>query len=96
MSTKELDSYTSDVAVAWLKARLTSPQRVADVIAEWCGGKRCMQKNGARRWEGGQHHADEKIVTLNRATRLLRVEVKLGQDDRFWWAMPAAATKEAA
>lgn len=68
-------------AAVWLETRLQEPQRIADVFHEFCGS---------------EHHADQKILDLNAAARFLGVESLIGNDDCFWWVLPAVTVKEAA
>src|SRR6185503_9773601 len=83
-------------AVEWLKGRLVKPRRIAELTCEWLGGELRKQEEGPPKWEGGAHHADDKILLLNRAARLLGIHAWIGVDGKFWWRLPAAEAKEAA
>lgn len=61
-------------AVAWLRAKLIAPQRIADLIRQWVGERDGI--NG--RW----------IDDLMAARWALGVQPYLGEDGRSWWKLP--------
>jgi hypothetical protein len=61
-------------AVLWLHAKLTTPQDIAPLIAEWCG-----QRDGdTGRW----------MKDLMAARWALSVQAYEGDDGRMWWRLP--------
>ena len=65
----------SSPAAAWLHAKLTVPQRIAPLVAEWVG---TMDTPTGR-----------SIDALMEARWALRVEAYEGEDSRLWWRLPA-------
>jgi hypothetical protein len=66
-------------AVAWLRSKLSTSQRIAPLIAEWAG-----ERDGSTgRW----------IDDLMQARWLLGVVAYVGEDGRFWWQLPQATVQ---
>lgn len=63
-------------AVSWLRERLTTPQHIAPVIAEWVG---TMDNPTGR-----------DVDDLMSARWTLRVDAYVGEDERLWWRLPGA------
>jgi hypothetical protein len=76
-------------AFMFLGERLAEPRRISELIAEWCGGARHVQRNGYLRWEGGRNgNGGHWIADLNRAREELSAEVYEGPDGCMWWRLP--------
>ena len=61
-------------ALAWLRVKLSTPQHIASLVAEWAG-----ERDGATGWW---------IDDLMEARWALRVESYAGEDSRLWWRLP--------
>jgi hypothetical protein len=72
--------------VAWLRERLASgSQRIAPLIAEWCGGQRVQSKGGVV-WEGGRDGAGGRWISeLMEARAVLGVEACLVHLQETYW-----------
>jgi len=85
---------TTEVATAavWLAERLaTGPKCIADLTAEWCGGKAVQYPDGSVRWEGGRDGGGGEgrwLKDLNEARLALGVLVYEGPDLKLWWGIP--------
>ena len=75
--------------VAWLKVRLSAgPQRVAPLVAEWCGGHQAQSK-GSVVWEGGRDGAGGRWISeLMEARAVLGVEACLDNENCYCWRLP--------
>jgi hypothetical protein len=77
--------------VAWLRERLSAgSQRIAPLIAEWCGGQKVQSKGGAVR-EGGRDGAGGRWISeLMEARAVLGLEAHLDNDNCSCWRLPRA------
>lgn len=63
-------------ACAWLRSKLTTPQRIAPLIAEWVG---TLDRPTGRTMDA-----------LMQARWTLGVQAYVSEDDRHWWRLPPA------
>ncbi len=75
-------------AMEWLKPRLAEPQRIADLISEWCGGTCVLGRDGVERWEGGRDGTNSHDIDALLAARWQLNVYAYWADDCSWWAMP--------
>jgi hypothetical protein len=77
--------------VTWLKVRLSAgPQRIASLIAEWCGGQQ-VQSKGSVVWEGGRDGANGRFIAdLMAARHVLGVVALLDDHNCYCWRLPRA------
>jgi hypothetical protein len=61
-------------AMSWLKAKLSTPQHIADVITEWVG---TVDRPTGR-----------DVDDLLQVRWALKVEAYTGKDTRMWWRLP--------
>lgn len=61
-------------AITWLRTRLTMPQHIAPLIAEWVGP---LDRPTGR-----------DVDILMQARWTLEVHAYIGIDERFWWRLP--------
>ena len=75
--------------VAWLRERLSSgPQRIASLVAEWCGGQKVQAKGGVV-WEGGRDGANSRFIAdLMAARHVLGVAALLDDTGCYCWRLP--------
>jgi len=75
--------------VAWLKVRLSSgPQRIASLIAEWCGEQQTPAK-GIVVWEGGRDGTNGRFLAELMAARyVLGVVAFLDDSGSYCWRLP--------
>jgi hypothetical protein len=75
--------------VTWLKVRLSAgPQRVASLVAEWCGGQQAQSK-GSVVWEGGRDGANGRFIAELMAARyVLGVVALLDDSGCYCWRLP--------
>jgi hypothetical protein len=76
--------------IAWLKERLSAgPQRIASLIAEWCGGQLTQQPKGALIWEGGRDGMNGRwLVELMQARGVLGAVAYLDDNNCYCWRLP--------
>ena len=75
--------------VAWLKVRLLAgPQRIAALVAEWCGGQQAQSK-GSVGWEGGRDGTNGRFLAELMAARyVLGVVALLDDSGSYCWRLP--------
>jgi hypothetical protein len=77
--------------VTWLRERLSAgPQRIASLVAEWCGGHQAQSK-GSVVWEGGRDSANGRFIAELLAARyVLGVVALLDDNNCYCWRLPRA------
>src|SRR5215510_9001583 len=75
--------------VAWLRERLSAgPQRIASLVAKWCGGQQAQSKGGIV-WEGGRDGANGRFIAELMAARyVLGVTALLDDSGCYCWRLP--------
>ena len=75
--------------IIWLRERLASgSQRIAPLIAEWCGGQLIRQPKGALVWEGGRDGMNGRwLVELMQAKGVLGAEAYLDDNNCYCWRL---------
>src|SRR5262249_34669533 len=75
--------------VAWFRERLSAgPQRIASLVAEWCGGQQA-QSRGNVVWEGGRDGNNGRFIAELMAARyVLGVAALLDDDNCYCWRLP--------
>jgi hypothetical protein len=82
--------------IAWLRERLLpGPQRIASLLAEWCGGQRAQTKGGAV-WESGRDGTNGRWISeLMSARVVLGVVACIDDDSIYCWRLPQGGKKGA-
>jgi hypothetical protein len=75
--------------VAWLRERLSAgPQRIASLVAEWCGGQQAQAK-GDVVWEGGRDGTNGRFLAeLMGARHMLGAVALLDDAGCYCWRLP--------
>jgi len=75
--------------ITWLKERLSAgPQRIASLVAEWCGGQQTQSK-GTIVWEGGRDGTNGRLLAEMMAARYVLGVVALPDDAGcYCWQLP--------
>jgi len=66
-------------AASWLSTKLSTPQRIAPLIAEWVGSL--------------DNPTSRNLDDLMQARWALKVEAYVGEDNRLWWRLPHEAVQ---